>query len=155
MNDRKNLSRTVCCRTWTLVALLQPLRIGFLNRAVAYRSKHFSTQEYEMRSVLMKTCSALVVAMSMAACATVEDVQRAQATADDAIMRADRANAAAQTAQQTAQQAQQAAAQAQQTAQGATAAANAAGQRATQAEAAARAATERMQQTVLARGERG
>jgi len=96
-----------------------------------------------------KTPLMFVAALLVAGCATVEDVQRAQATADEALLRADQANGAAQAAMGTAQQAQQSAAAAQ-------AAAQNAAFRADEASAQARAAAERPPaQLVVARGERG
>jgi hypothetical protein len=83
-------------------------------------------------------------AMLVSACASVEDVQRAQATADEALARSDRAMGTAQTALGEAQSAQQAAA-----------AARAEAQNASRQADEARAAAERPLPQIVARGERG
>jgi hypothetical protein len=95
----------------------------------------------------------VVVGALVSGCATVEDVQRAQATADEALMRADRAGASANAAMAAAQSAQQTANAAQAEAQNAT---RLAGQASSEA-AAARAEAVRIEQEqlVVARGERG
>jgi hypothetical protein len=111
-----------------------------------------SEKERHMNKVLRKTPLMFVAALLMAGCATVEDVQRAQTTADEALLRADQAMGTAQSAMGTAQSAQQQAAAAQAAAQNAAFRADEASAQAAQARAAAEAPPA---QLVVARGERG
>ena len=98
-----------------------------------------------MLGMVSKGLVALVMGASMlGGCATVEQVERAQASADAAKIQADQAFAAAQAAQQRADAANAAALQAQAAARDAAAAADV-----------ARSTSERIETTRLARGERG
>jgi hypothetical protein len=117
-------------------------------------------QERMMQSIVSKGLVAMAMSASLLAggCATTEDVERAQATADSAKMTADQALAAAQSAGQRADAANSAAQQANSAAQQAQSAADraqAAAQNASSAAEAARAESQRVRTTRLARGERG
>jgi hypothetical protein len=108
-------------------------------------------EESMMHSILSKGFVALAMsgALMMGGCATTESVERAQASADAAAMRADAAFAAAQTAQQRADAAGAAAQEARAAADRAQAAA------ASASSSVEAVRNERVQSTRLARGERG
>jgi hypothetical protein len=110
-----------------------------------------------MLGFVRKNALLLVVgsALFVSGCATTEDVERAQATANEALMRADQANAAAQASMGAAQQAQQTANAATAQAQDAARLASEANAEAQAAQAAAEQAARPPVQTVFARGERG
>lgn len=107
-----------------------------------------------MQSLFIRGLLPVVMGATMlGGCATVEDVNRAQASADAARMTADQALSAAQAAQQRADQANSAAASAQASANAAQSAARDAAAAADQAKAQANEQIET--RTRLARGERG
>jgi murein lipoprotein len=111
-----------------------------------------------MHSFLSKGLMAIALGGSLMAggCATTGEVQRAQAAADAAGMRADQAFAAAQSAGQRADAANAAAQSAQQAANAAQSSARDAAAAADQAKRESESASERIQtRTRLARGERG
>lgn len=107
-----------------------------------------------MRYLSRNALLAVVGATLVSACATVEDVQRAQATADEALARSDRAGGLAQSAMTEAQNASRLATDAR-------AASDAAMRRADEANFAAQQtaqeleASQRPPQRLVARGERG